>query len=77
MWRCGELYFIAQALDALRITSGLLPTLTEHFAGFVLVTAAGSFLFDLFDVATRPDLRFLDAPSCNPDSPMLPLGEDK
>lgn len=71
--RCGEIYFAASVTDALHMTEGMTASLTENFGAFVLVSVAGSFLFDLFDTVTRPDLNPQKQASCNDDDPMLPL----
>lgn len=56
----------------------VVPGFHEAFFGadlvfYLLVFFAGSTLFDLGEIATRPDL----TPPCKDDEPELPLGGDK
>lgn len=75
--RCGELLFLAQVLDSAGIWPGLMNALTGQWLAFVIFTMAGSAVYDLFDMVTRPDLSHVGPRPCNEETPLLPFEEDK
>ncbi|MBA4757734.1 hypothetical protein [Sphingosinicella sp.] len=76
--RAGEIAFFAQVLEFLGLFEGLNELIwsKQHFPGFLLIACAGSFLYDIVHVVTRPEIPLLPEKPCGQDEPRLPLEQE-
>jgi hypothetical protein len=73
--RLAEFVFLGELGEGIHLFPGFhVAFFGPHLPAYVLVALCGSGLFDLFELAIRPDLY---PTPCADAEPQLPLGEEK
>ncbi len=74
LYRFAEIEVLTKVSDVFGVTDNINMIITEHLAFTIAITMVGSGIYDMFDIAMRPDCaRPLEAP-CIDVPPLLNEG---
>lgn len=68
-----ELWGVTQILQSYELFASINREIETHALAFALITLVATALYELWQIATNPDL----SAACRDDSPMLPFDKDE